>query len=158
MRLREPMEELIRAHESTRDMLPKKNIQYNMRDPKDREAKAKASEAKEKATEKFLALIKEGKYFAPHQDMAFYNSWSRLQKLDEAFNKEPGYKPNRSELDFILIQNPFGQFYLEKSSKILKKCKAWLEHRVTPIFASAQLNQIMEVDEADEGAASKKKP
>lgn len=89
--------------------------------------------------------------------MAFFNSWSRLQKLDDAF-KAPGYKPNKPDLDFILILNQYAQFYLDKSSKILKHCKLWLEQRVPPIFASAQLNQIVEEDEDDESAGAKKQP
>lgn len=63
MRLREPMEELIRAHESTRDIIPKK---FNTQDPKQQDAKKQALLAKERATENFLALVKEGKYFEPH--------------------------------------------------------------------------------------------
>ena len=43
--------------------------------------------------------------------MAFFNSFSRLEKLDEAF-KKPGYKPNKPDLDFILIQPLFDNFYL----------------------------------------------
>ena len=101
MRLRDPFEERILAHESTKDIFAKKTI-VNKQDPKKVEANNQVQEAKERATENFLSLIKEGKYFEPHEDMAFFNSWSRLLKLDGAF-KAPGYKPNKPDMDFILI-------------------------------------------------------
>lgn len=86
MELKKPFLELITSNERIRDILPKKpGEKPPQNDPNVREYRRQQEEAKFKATEAFLTIIKEGKYFEPHQDMTFYNAWSRLEVAEKAF-------------------------------------------------------------------------